>query len=199
VPIISALEKLHEDGYVHGDIRGFNTVFTSVKDQGWLIDFDFGGKEDAATTVYPTGYKTLIADGLHLGIEEKPIEKWEDWFALGELIFKCHRFKALAGADTDLVSTVATVSERWENLEEMNQRDEAMISDLNIEEAKQPDEVMIAELISLCLRLSKNNWVVEPRPLFKRALALSEKSNAEQVTTNPAATGSPPTEKGARR
>jgi hypothetical protein len=54
-PIISELEKLHKAGFVHGDIRGFNTVFTDVPGHGWLIDFDFGGKEDEATTVYPEG------------------------------------------------------------------------------------------------------------------------------------------------
>jgi thiamine kinase-like enzyme len=38
--------QLHEDGFVHGDIRGFNTVFSENEGEGWLIDFDFGGKEN---------------------------------------------------------------------------------------------------------------------------------------------------------
>jgi hypothetical protein len=44
LPIISHLEELHEKGFVHGDIRAFNTVF-GVQDkdndndkEGWLID-----------------------------------------------------------------------------------------------------------------------------------------------------------------
>jgi hypothetical protein len=57
VPIIQALEKLHEDGFVHGDIRGFNTVFSENEGEGWLIDFDFGGREGKPTTVIPRGYK----------------------------------------------------------------------------------------------------------------------------------------------
>jgi RIO-like serine/threonine protein kinase len=60
VPIIEALEKLHRDGFVHGDIRGFNTVFSDVKGEGWLIDFDFGEKEGKETTVYPRGYNKLL-------------------------------------------------------------------------------------------------------------------------------------------
>jgi hypothetical protein len=44
VPIIEALEKLHALGYVHGDIRAFNTVFRDTDGEpGCLIDFDFGG------------------------------------------------------------------------------------------------------------------------------------------------------------
>eukprot|EP00978_Attheya_sp_CCMP212_P022160 scaffold65752_cov58-Attheya_sp.AAC.1 len=55
IPIFDALKSLHESGFVHGDIRGFNTVFTDAaegeaEDKGWLIDFDFGGKEDKPTT-----------------------------------------------------------------------------------------------------------------------------------------------------
>jgi tRNA A-37 threonylcarbamoyl transferase component Bud32 len=34
--IIQALEKLHEDGFVHGDIRGFNTVFRTKEKAGSL-------------------------------------------------------------------------------------------------------------------------------------------------------------------
>jgi len=51
VPIIGKLKKLHESGFVHGDMRGFNAVFPSAQDQGWLIDCDFGGKQHEATTV----------------------------------------------------------------------------------------------------------------------------------------------------
>lgn len=91
-PIISELGKLHEAGFVHGDIRGFNTVFTDVKDQGWLIDFDFGGKEDKLTTLYPDGYKASLSDGFRPGSEGEPIRKWHDWYSLGYLIFQCHFF-----------------------------------------------------------------------------------------------------------
>ena len=43
IPIIDDLDELHKKGLVHGDIRGFNTVFGG-KGGGCLIDFDFGGR-----------------------------------------------------------------------------------------------------------------------------------------------------------
>jgi RIO-like serine/threonine protein kinase len=44
LPIIDQLEKLHKMDFVHGDIRAFNTVFGEQEDQGWLVNFDFGGE-----------------------------------------------------------------------------------------------------------------------------------------------------------
>eukprot|EP00980_Cylindrotheca_fusiformis_P015694 scaffold4526_cov87-Cylindrotheca_fusiformis.AAC.1 len=61
VPIIDQLDKLHKKGFVHGDIRAFNTVFGENKNQGWLIDFDFGGKD--GSVVYPEGYRQSLVDG----------------------------------------------------------------------------------------------------------------------------------------
>jgi hypothetical protein len=39
LPIINALQDLHERGYVHGDIRAFNTVFGANETTGCLICF----------------------------------------------------------------------------------------------------------------------------------------------------------------
>eukprot|EP00980_Cylindrotheca_fusiformis_P020893 scaffold7903_cov75-Cylindrotheca_fusiformis.AAC.2 len=56
VPIIKQLQELHNMGFVHGDIRAFNTVFGEKENEGsWLIDFDTGGKIGGSTK-YPTGY-----------------------------------------------------------------------------------------------------------------------------------------------
>jgi hypothetical protein len=41
-------------GLAHGDIRSFNTAFNESP-YGWLIDFNFGGKEDQETTKYVYG------------------------------------------------------------------------------------------------------------------------------------------------
>jgi hypothetical protein len=89
---------------VHGDIRGFKTtVFSAVKEQGWMIDFDFGGKEgkeDKETIVFPRGYNRKLDDSLRYGKDEALVKKWHDWYALGQLIFHCHRFEFFpAGAD----------------------------------------------------------------------------------------------------
>lgn len=110
IPIVQHLRALHEEGYVHGDIRAFNTIFASNPAHGWLIDFDFGGEE--GTQRFPEGYKTHLPDGIRLGGEKekldnkekedkKPpamqkIEKYHDWFALGQLMFQVHTFKISA-------------------------------------------------------------------------------------------------------
>jgi hypothetical protein len=43
VPLIKALKDLLELGYVHENIRAFNTVFGANGMSGCLIDFDLGG------------------------------------------------------------------------------------------------------------------------------------------------------------
>jgi hypothetical protein len=172
VPIISELEKLHKAGYVHGDIRGFNTVFTDVKDQGWLIDFDFGGKEEESP-VYPKGYKPSLRDGERLGSGEKPIAKWHDWWSLGRLIFGKHILDYPAGADTmpELFMRSSRAQLSWMKLE------------------NQPPPNMIEELKRLFRDLDKNGWTVKPSPNFQEAIC---ENNMEPAATDPAATGSPP-------
>jgi len=88
LPIIAQLEELHDKDFVHGDIRAFNTVFGENPDEGWLIDFDFGGK--AEETRYPKGYRTVLVDGTRYGESEEYIMKWHDWYALTRLIFHVH-------------------------------------------------------------------------------------------------------------
>ncbi|KAG7341115.1 hypothetical protein IV203_023066 [Nitzschia inconspicua] len=87
LPIVDQLQALHRAGFVHGDIRGYNTVFKDDK-EGWLIDFDFGGRSDMQT--YPKGYKGVLTDGDRLGDEGEIITTYHDWFALGQLMFTIH-------------------------------------------------------------------------------------------------------------
>ncbi|KAG7357994.1 hypothetical protein IV203_014581 [Nitzschia inconspicua] len=87
LPIVDQLQALHRAGFVHGDIRGYNTVFKDDK-EGWLIDFDFGGKINMQT--YPKGYNRNLDDGRRLGYEGDIITKYHDWFALGKLMFSIH-------------------------------------------------------------------------------------------------------------
>ena len=91
LPIIEHLEKLHEAGYFHGDIRACNTLFPEEEGaSGCLIDFDFSGK--AGTVCYPNGYIRGLPDGDRMGFENEKIEKWHDWYALGQLMFIIHQF-----------------------------------------------------------------------------------------------------------
>jgi hypothetical protein len=84
---------------VHGDIRAFNTVFGEQADQGWLIDFDFGG---SVGIEHPPGYNWTLADGYRVGNAiakegDNEILKWHDWYALGRLIFDVHKLKPPVG------------------------------------------------------------------------------------------------------
>ena len=133
IPIINHLEQLHKNGYVHGDIRAYNMVLKYPdsnhvfrfgllkgninaynmildyadfqKNEGWLIDFDYGGKiiRDTGNALantsgsgekinpnYPKGYAYQLADGLRNGIEGRPITFDDDWYALGKIIFDFH-------------------------------------------------------------------------------------------------------------
>jgi serine/threonine protein kinase len=97
IPIIDHLVALHNNGFVHGDIRASNTVlnYSDTDDnkdpEGWLIDFDFGGRKTEAK--YPDGYNAYLPDGLrYSGKKGAEIETWHDWYALGRLIFDIHSF-----------------------------------------------------------------------------------------------------------
>jgi hypothetical protein len=87
--LVFELEQLHREGYVHGDIRGFNVVFQEGATdrfhptfdrqgeainfdwqgfRGHLIDYDFAGMKGVDTTTYPTGYQTTLEDGFRLTV-----------------------------------------------------------------------------------------------------------------------------------
>jgi hypothetical protein len=107
IPIINHLKALHNKGFVHGDIRAYNTVLqyskTDDKEEpkGWLIDFDFGGK--AGQAKYPIGYVTSLNDGRCplVCYEGSLILKWHDWYAIGQLIFSIHRWQPPNAVDTE--------------------------------------------------------------------------------------------------
>ena len=93
LPIVDRLEELHNNGYVHGDIRAYNMVLNyedANNPKGWLIDFDFGGRINERPK-YPSGYVHSLDDGFRLGKPGKAIEDDHDWYALGQIIFsKCY-------------------------------------------------------------------------------------------------------------
>ena len=90
LPVIAQLQDLHGLGFVHGNIRAFNTIFSNEVDfPAYLISFDLGGQHGKAT--YPKWYHGLFGDGLSIGVGGKPIMKWHDWYALGQLMFSIHK------------------------------------------------------------------------------------------------------------
>lgn len=130
LPIIRHLKQLHARGYVHGDIRAFNTVFamnsTTNPDDGWLIDFDFGGK--AGEQRFPKGYKESLGDGRRytgppmeeLKTKDRPaipiITTFHDWYALGQLIFIIHKFEDCC-EEQEQHNFPPKIMDFWQNLE----------------------------------------------------------------------------------
>jgi hypothetical protein len=108
VPVIQQLKKLHAAGFVHGDIRAYNIVFGENPEEGWLIDFDYGGRIGDA--VYPRGYNQSLPDGRRIGKEGAAIQAMDDWFALGKVIFGVHKMTKVENQD---------VKEFWEDVTQM--------------------------------------------------------------------------------
>ena len=91
-PILNYLEEMHNNGWVHGDIRAYNMILNYEEPEhpkGWLIDFDFGGRIDE-NPKYPRGYVKILHDGFRLGEKGKSITFEDDWYALGQVIFQCY-------------------------------------------------------------------------------------------------------------
>ena len=94
IPIVNYLDNLHKNGYVHGDIRAYNIVLKyhdsedNIKPEGWLIDFDFGGLVKHNYPKYPSGYEKNLTDGFRRGESGQPITYDQDWYALGQMLFR---------------------------------------------------------------------------------------------------------------
>ena len=111
IPIINHLAQLHEQGFVHGDIRAYNMVLqydslsseieqraigtSSGNAKGWLIDFDYGGKNGGVE--YPKGYQDLLKDGKRPGEAGNMITIMDDWKSLINLLFHAYYFEDKKG------------------------------------------------------------------------------------------------------
>ena len=81
--VVENLLLLHNQNYVHGDIRASNIVFADDFKKSQLIDFDFCGKD--SRTRYPQYFNRDIDDG----------QRHEDAVG-GALLAKCHDWHSLA-------------------------------------------------------------------------------------------------------
>ena len=173
VPIIRQLHELHKKGFVHGDIRAFNTVIGEGGTSSWLIDFDFGGMD--GTAKYPPGYRRNLDDGTRIGREGNLILKSEDWFALGQLIFSLYELippdPASASSEP---SSLAERAERvkWTRLESLT----------NVEDKD------VNTLIEFLETIERRGWNIVPSSRLKQVMDEEEAG----TRTNPRATGSPP-------
>jgi hypothetical protein len=200
IPIIDHLVALHNDGFVHGDIRASNTVLNysdtdNNKDpEGWLIDFDFGGRKTEAK--YLDGYNAYLPDGLRYhGRKGAEIETWHDWYALGQLIFDIHRFdlpedatpeeEALyrrmhsfwskinnspAKKDADILHTYSYDS-KMEKIERNTRCNDSVKNKSNEEDTtigkkEHPSQEHIAALKKFLLYADKHGWTIETEHIF---------------------------------
>jgi hypothetical protein len=201
LPIIDQLEKLHERGFVHGDIRAFNPVFGEQEDQGWLIDFDFGGKLGTGTS-YPEGYRNKLADGERIGDGEHQSEilKWHDWYASGRLIFEIHQLEAPDGQDEELARSgwlITKMAKFWQKRTADKAKARTDIAKARIVAMAKlwlfrdtdPPLEEIAKLKNMLCDLDEQEWTVRPSPLFTIEL---QKTTVGAIAINRRAAGSPP-------
>ena len=170
--IIDLLEQLHKKGFVHGDIRGFNTVF-GEDGEGCLIDFDFGGK--AGRAQYPNGYRQALLDGKRfVDNNSRIIQKWHDWYALGRLIFEVYDIMPPKGNhDADTRLQIYDLHREWK--------------------AHHATPEMIKDLGNFLTRIDKAGWTVQPNETYQHELdRMYGRENAGMEGTNACATGSPP-------
>jgi hypothetical protein len=158
LPIIDHVQFLHKQGFVHGDIRAFNTVYDCDKvddakePEGRLIDLDFSGRDGVAT--YPKGYERHLADGARLGNGETDsayhvLQMWHDWYALGRLIFDVHKFIPPHGHARDNFYLKSLELEKfWLHME------------------RRPSETDIENLEKMLTRMHDEGWTVKPNLLF---------------------------------
>jgi hypothetical protein len=157
LPIIAHLQYLHARGFVHGDIRAFNTVFDYDKDddskipRGRLIDLDFSGRDGKAT--YPDGYKQSLVDGTRIGNGETSVahvlQMWHDWYAMGRLIFDIHKLVPPKGHAHDKIY--------WRSLQ---------LKEFWLDLERCPLENEIDNLKKMLSRLDCEGWTVQPNQLF---------------------------------
>ncbi len=176
--VIDQLALLHEKGFVHGDIRAFNTVFNEPGQDSnkasCLIDFDFGGPIGDMMR-YPEGYHRHLDDGDRRGKEKEKIEKWHDWYALGQLIFTIHLFDFPKNVSDELQLKFLRLLQFWSDIR------------------KEPTQSDIADLKNALSELDNHNVLVTPNQKFNDALVGFSTHRA--LDTYKGATGSPPEKK----
>jgi hypothetical protein len=187
---------LHQRGFVHGDIRGFSTVFSDDEGNCRLIDFDFGGKHTARTTIkYPEGYMPALRDGGRVGKGGTAIEKWHDWYALAYLLFRLHYLVDPVDSGTPVNRFNAARKNLFSSLGKLvspralkDQFKDARYNwDVFLRKHESPTEEMIQKLKKILRHLSAAGFTCVPIQLFRGALD----GNNSPVATKPAATGSP--------
>ena len=97
------------------------------------------------------------------GEEGKNIDKWQDWYALGQLMFHFHQIvppDGETGNDDKIRSAFSDCKDYWLNVNE------------DVETANR-----ISELKELLTKLDENNWKIQLRRNFDRCVKRSMASH----------------------
>jgi serine/threonine protein kinase len=214
IPVIDHLVALHDGGFVHGDIRGYNILVRGGNDEksGYLIDFDFGGSKIASPLVteeghneqiheakYPSGYRTELVDGNRKGKFDEKIMPWHDWYALGRLIFHIHEFCRPASRKVTLEEEilVSRMKDFWLHIKEgpsdtdvdIFQYSELSGYNMITEEhaGEHPSANHIGALKQFLTYTTNNGWTVSPKEEF---VETQTNSKNENMLTRNGGTGS---------
>ena len=202
IPIINHLAQLHKQGFVHGDIRAYNMVlqYDSLSSEieqraigtscgnakGWLIDFDYGGKNGGVK--YPKGYQHLLDDGKRPGEAGNMITIMDDWKSLINLLFHAYYFeiKKDAKPTDELIKSIFYSREdlvSYSNLEVESDHLISLLSDWE-EPAKNLKDYInqISNIYDIKLVSNFNKKLIE----------CGLKSTSKSVNQSKTATGSPP-------
>jgi hypothetical protein len=197
IPVLRELKRLHDNGYVHGDLRCCNIVFVA----GRLIDFDFGGKLDRerGSPAYPAGYKQVLIDGDRRGTAGNPVTIMDDVYAMTSVLFALHKIQPPSATDDPAGQESVDYKLKRDALRETMTRLIAFAegNDDDFETAEPDVSNHIEALISFLEEVEASNWTVTPKTSMAKALAnygyavtgLQGKLTTRKVTGP--ATGSP--------
>ena len=81
--LLQQLNKVHDEGFVHSDIRHTNIVSSYDGKHAWLIDFDLAAKEG---TPYPATYNSFLEERHPFASPRKPRKKEHDCHSLSVIL-----------------------------------------------------------------------------------------------------------------
>jgi hypothetical protein len=154
IPIVEFLQRLHDNGFVHGDIRCFNIIFGKC-----LIDFDYGGVEGSVR--YPKGYVKELRDGYRIGEEEEVITTWHDWYALLQVILEFHRLQPSQISESNPGRLLQLYKER----EALSQCLTGVLEPTRYEQKK-----IVEDVVRFLKDAQESHWTVARSTLFEGSL-----------------------------
>jgi hypothetical protein len=188
IPVLEQLRSLHREGFVHGDIRCTNIVF--AKDNGNLIDFDFGGKVGGQNPPrFPANYVFDLPDGNRLPRPNAAISMMDDTYAMTQVVLNFHNLQpppsklgeGESKPSKDMTKGTSLPPKKlkledenavlWREKELIAERDKLQafapqVDDDHPRAAEQAAENLLTELIELLTKAMGANWTICPKAIL---------------------------------